>query len=128
MSNVPDVTRTYERGPALLAASYLVVLAWIELITVVAVLVAHGLTKSPTLNAPFIVALVLFIGTAAAYAVLALSLRCSVCGKRILAQGLHRKKDAAETIAGMDDWAIAVVQVLSKRGFRCIHCGTRFTL
>jgi hypothetical protein len=55
---------------------------------------------------------------------LALSLKCPCCARRFLYQSYETKHANARTKWKMDYWAYVVIDVLCRRTFVCMYCGS----
>jgi predicted DNA repair protein MutK len=120
---VKESVRGQGKEGLILFACYLVALSWVELIALIVVMTAGFITHSQALTTPFIVFLVALIFTVAIYVGVALSIRCSSCGRRMLIETLGAKHPKAKKVLGLDHWASNVVNVIRVGRFNCMYCG-----
>jgi len=104
----------------LLFSTWVMVIVWFFLYTIA---YSKGIrTLSPELSFLGI----LFIISASLAFTLSMGLRCDVCQKRLLAQ-VDSDIDVAKA-GGMTKWGKTVLQVIRGKLFRCMHCGTEYSL
>lgn len=103
--------------------------AWVSIVVCLGILVAGYITRNDEeLRALAFCSIVVLILAALVYLALAIYLKCPVCSHRFLFQTYAPKSEKARTKWGIDYWAFVVVDVLLRRNFVCMYCGTNFVL
>ena len=99
----------------------------ISIVTCFGILVAGYITHNDDqLRALAFCSIVVLILSALVYLALAIYLKCPLCYRRFLIQTYDAKSDKARTKWKMDYWAFVVIDVLLKRSFVCMYCGTKY--
>ena len=105
--------------------AWFVVAAWVAFLVSATffVLGITGVYKDEVLviNA-FLVCAIFALG----HLVLGMYLKCPSCGKRPTVQGIRAIHPLSEKKAGLDSWAVVVLNVIGRGHFRCIHCGSEY--
>jgi hypothetical protein len=119
---------THPRPHTVLAACYLIALAWIEFLAFVVFFVLSAIDNSSIFESLSIITLVIFVVTVCCYLILALRLYCPSCKRRFLLQTLGPKYPLARRILGMDYWATNAIDVIMHAEFTCMFCGEKCTV
>jgi DNA-directed RNA polymerase subunit RPC12/RpoP len=114
----------HPQGARILAACWLAVLSWGELVVVVVLLLLGLVTKRAELNTVFVLTIGLLVSTVALYVLTALPLRCTHCGRRFLLETMGAKAARARKRGSLDYWATAVIDGILLRRVTCMYCGT----
>ena len=128
---MPDVTAYPDRASVLLPA-YLCAAGWalLGLWTTVLVLKlgsdALGLSWIPW--GAVIAVLYVFLGIAGLYLLTAMFARCTKCESLIFVEGFRDKAPSFVRAGGLNYFSTTVVNVLRRRPFQCMYCGTMFKL
>ncbi len=123
----PDAVH-HPRALRIAIACWLAAVSWVELGTIVVLLVLGLVTRKPTLGTPFMLAVGLFLGTVAVYVLIALPIRCTTCSRRLLVETLGPKAKNAHKRGQLDYWATSVVDALLSQVVTCMYCGAKFRL
>ena len=107
------------------ANSLFAVLAWLAFIITAVLYIFHLLGMGS--QSLFINSFLLFIVFSIGHLILGTLLKCPNCGKRPTAQE-KKTHSSSEKIGHLDSWAVAIINILFKRRFRCIHCGSDFSV
>jgi hypothetical protein len=71
---------------------------------------------------------VAFLATAAIYVLSGAIARCISCKRLIYFEGFRAKHPSFRRYRGLNCFSTTVVNVLRRRPFQCMYCGTAFTL
>jgi hypothetical protein len=112
---------THPKPRAVLAACYLIALAWIEFLAFGVFFVLSAIDTSSIFEST----LIIFVATVCCYLILALRLYCPSCKRRFLLQTLGPKHPLARRILGMDYWATNAIDVIMHAEFTCMFCGEK---
>ena len=123
IDTMKDIGRRPINGSLILVACYLVVLSWAELLGLIAVMTVGFATHSQALTTPVIALLGTLIVTAAIYVGIALIVRCSSCGRRMLIEAPGFKHPTAKKVFGLDLWASSIISILRNGHLNCMYCG-----
>jgi hypothetical protein len=116
----------YPKAKLMKLNATVVLAAWIVILACLA-LFAAGLFGQFN----FSLLLFLFSGIvllALLHLILAIYLRCFNCGKRPTVQGLGKTHSKARKRWGMVGWSVVIIDVLTIKSFRCIHCGEKLSV
>jgi hypothetical protein len=109
----------------LMAACICVSIAWGAVgIILICILVANISSSEEGLRIPALVCILVLILAGIVYLPLSLSLKCPSCARRFLYQNDETKHANARTKWKMDYWAYVVIDVLFRRSFVCMYCGS----
>ena len=116
----------YPWPKTMLVSATFIFIAWCLLLTL---MILFGLALLGTLSdtvakAYMFWGFMAFIIAAISYIALALSLKCPTCGKSPTIQGFS----GGHKQCGQKHWAIAIMDALLCRQFKCIHCGTHYKI
>ena len=102
--------------------AWFVIAAWIGLLASISLLVVGfaGVEVTDLLITVFTI----FLAFASGHLILGFYLKCPSCGKRPTVQGYKAIHPTSEKKAGLDGWAVVVINIIRKKQFRCIHCGS----
>jgi len=106
--------------------AWFVVSAWASLLASIYLLVAGFIGAE--VDESLVTAFVIFLCFASGHFILGIYLKCPNCGKRPTVQGIRAIHPSSEKSAGLDGWAVVVINVIRKNQFRCIHCGSDYNV
>jgi len=102
-----------------------VLVGWISIVICFGTFVAGYITQNDDqLRALAFCSIVVLIFSALVYLTLAIYLKCPSCARRFLYQSDETKHANARTKWKMDYWAYVVIDVLFRRSFVCMYCGS----
>jgi len=120
--------KTYPGSKMALLDARVVALAWASMVLVAVVWFARQLLGFPALG-PLLPALIgVFFVAAIIHVVLSLQHACPVCDKHPTIEGFGATHEDSKSQAALSGWAGVVLNILKRRQFVCIHCGTHFTI
>ena len=105
--------------------AWFVVAAWATFL-VSATFFVLGITGAYKNEILLINTFLIFVIFALGHLVLGIYLKCPNCGKRPTVQGFRAIHPSSKKKAGLDGWAVVVINIIGKGQFRCIHCGSDF--
>ena len=109
----------------LMVACNSVLVGWISIVICFGTLVAGYITHNDDqLRALAFCSIVVLIFSALVYLTLAIYLKCPSCARRFLYQSDETKHANARTKWKMDYWAYVVIDILCRRTFVCMYCGS----
>jgi hypothetical protein len=122
------VMLTHPKPRAVLAACYLIPLAWMEFLAFGVFFVLSAIDKFSIFESLSKITFIIFVATVCCYHILALRLYCPSCKRRFLLQTLGPKHPLARRILGMDYWATNAIDVIMHAEFTCMFCGEKCTV
>jgi hypothetical protein len=100
---------------------------WISIVICFGTLIAGYITHNDEqLRILAFCSIVVLILSALVYLALAIYLKYPLCSRRFLIQTYETKSDKAWTKWKIDYWAFVVINVLLRRSFVCMYCGTKY--
>lgn len=118
--------KVYPSAKSILVPAYLCAAAWALLATWFALFLISltGLIPGSLLMG----VLYVFLAIAALYLIVALFAPCLTCERLIFVEGFRAKSPTFVRNGGLNYFSTTVVNVLRRRPFQCMYCGTAFKL
>ena len=118
----------YPHSTLIRAAAYLVLTAWAYIYVLFPVTIVWALVSRPR-GVPVLMRLLfgVFVFVTTLYLVIALSLRCKQCSRRLLVQTIT-KPPYGEPTRNMGAWERVIVLIAFHDRFRCMYCGQAYAV
>ena len=117
----------YERKSLLRFTAYGVVTSWLLLVCFISIFM-YGVIHGLDIDKIFISTVILFVFVVVISVLTSLFHKCPNCHRCFLVEVPGMKHQNARSLWKLDYWATAIIDILFKKSFVCMYCGTKYNL